>query len=246
MSLIRDNVSYPMQTSALPGFLLCQLSGTRPYLRRLETSTGHEPTGGSVNVSRAAVVEEIYAVSEEIAPHAAEGLVPIVTFVAKADDVNGALRELASKIQALLEEQTSPSGSVFDLGELRVDLEAHTVTVRGEEVFLTALEFKLLATLVTRRDRVQTRSKLLGDVWACSGLNKTRTVDTHIKRLRDKLGPAGRFIHTIRGSGYRLSERGPGGARRQGHESDPVRVSASIGRSTPDQRGFDMESGGLS
>jgi two-component system phosphate regulon response regulator PhoB len=179
-------------------------------------------------MSRGAVVKEISAARQQRATEAAEGLVPIVTFVAKADDVNGALRELASKIQALLEEQTSPAGSVFDL-------DGHTVTVRGEEVFLTALEFKLLATLVTRRDRVQTRSKLLGDVWACSTLNKTRTVDTHIKRLRDKLGSAGRFIHTIRGAGYRLSERGPGGDRRRHRESDAVRVSASIGRSTSNQ-----------
>jgi|HubBroStandDraft_6_1064221.scaffolds.fasta_scaffold264465_2 DNA-binding winged helix-turn-helix (wHTH) protein len=184
-------------------------------------------------MSSVAVASEISLLGQQIAPETAEGLVPIVTFVAKAGDVNGALRELASRIQALLEEPTSPARSIFDLGELRVDLEGHTVTVRGEEVFLTALEFKLLATLVTRRDRVQTRSKLLGDVWACSALNKTRTVDTHIKRLRDKLGSAGRFIHTIRGAGYRLSERGPGGDRRRHRESDAVRVSASIGRSTP-------------
>src|SRR5580658_9438552 len=134
MSFIGDNLSQAMQAGAVPGFLLCQLSGTRPHRPRPESTTGHESPRGSANMSRGAVVKEISAARQQRATEAAEGLVPIVTFVAKADDVNGALRELASKIQALLEEQTSPAGSVFDLDELRVDLDGHTVTVRGEEV----------------------------------------------------------------------------------------------------------------
>jgi two-component system phosphate regulon response regulator PhoB len=95
---------------------------------------------------------------------------------------------------------------VLDIGELRIDREAHRVTVNGDEVSLTALEFKLLVTLIERRDRVQGRGTLLNDVWSIDSEVASRTVDTHVKRLRDKLGPAGRFIETVRGVGYRFSE----------------------------------------
>ena len=72
---------------------------------------------------------------------------------------------------------------------------------------MTPLEFKLLLTLVVRRERVQTRSTLLSDVWELDPGVSSRTVDTHVKRLRDKLGSAGRFVQTVRGVGYRFSER---------------------------------------
>ena len=80
------------------------------------------------------------------------------------------------------------------------------MTVGADEIALTALEFKLLVTLVERRDRVQGRGTLLSDVWAMDAEIASRTVDTHVKRLRDKLGTAGRFIETVRGVGYRFSE----------------------------------------
>ena len=70
---------------------------------------------------------------------------------------------------------------------------------------MTALEFRLLKHLLDRRGRVQTRDQLLGDVWGYSSEVTTRTVDTHIKRLREKLGPVGDYIQTIRGVGYRFS-----------------------------------------
>jgi two-component system, OmpR family, phosphate regulon response regulator PhoB len=79
------------------------------------------------------------------------------------------------------------------------------VRVKGEEVVLTALEFRLLRTLLERTDRVQTREVLLSDVWGIQADIHTRTVDTHIKRLREKLGPAGDIIETVRGVGYKLS-----------------------------------------
>ena len=72
---------------------------------------------------------------------------------------------------------------------------------------LTALEFKLLGTLYDRRDRVQTRGSLLEDVWGASAEMATRTVDTHVKRLREKLGTAGDYIETVRGVGYRFVAR---------------------------------------
>ena len=77
--------------------------------------------------------------------------------------------------------------------------------VNNEEVFLTALEFKLLKQLVDRRGRVQSRDQLLADVWGYSSDVTTRTVDTHIKRLREKLGVIGKYVQTIRGVGYKFS-----------------------------------------
>jgi two-component system phosphate regulon response regulator PhoB len=79
------------------------------------------------------------------------------------------------------------------------------VRVNGEEIILTALEFRLLHTLMERSGRVQTREVLLSDVWGIQAEIHTRTVDTHIKRLREKLGPAGDIIETVRGVGYKLS-----------------------------------------
>jgi two-component system phosphate regulon response regulator PhoB len=130
-----------------------------------------------------------------------------------AGDVNGALLVLAQKLQEFLGAPERPAASeqsVINVAELYVDSDAHRVTVHGDDVFLTTLEFKLLVTLLRRRDRVQGRRALLSEVWAVSGLNKTRTVDTHVKRIRDKLGSAGRFIQTVRGVGYRFSEGASG------------------------------------
>ena len=87
---------------------------------------------------------------------------------------------------------------------LRVDPSAHRTWVDDKEVTLTALEFKLLTTLLKRRGRVQTREVLLTDVWGFSADVTTRTVDTHVKRLRQKIGEAGQYVETLRGVGYRF------------------------------------------
>ena len=90
-------------------------------------------------------------------------------------------------------------------GDLKIDIDSHEVDVDGELVNLTALEFKLLIQLVDRRGRVQSREQLLADVWGYSAEVTTRTVDTHIKRLREKLGSMGKYVQTIRGVGYKFS-----------------------------------------
>ncbi|HTQ48039.1 MAG TPA: response regulator [Polyangiaceae bacterium] len=149
--------------------------------------------------------------------------IPVIMVTAKGDEVDrivglelGAddyvvkpfsVRELILRINAVLRRSEAKEPSVVELGELRLDRDAHRVEVAGNEIPMTPLEFKLLATLAQRKERVQTRSALLADVWELDPGVTSRTVDTHVKRLRDKLGSAGRFIQTVRGIGYRFSEK---------------------------------------
>ena len=154
---------------------------------------------------------------------------PALTVTVTAGEVNDVLRELAQKIQALLgeapREPEAREQEVIEVGELRIDNEAHRISVNGHEVSLTRIEFRLLVTLAERRERLQTRRDLLTDVWARSELNKTRTVETHIKRLREKLGTAGRFIQTVRGAGYRLSVVPARGDARPRSDDGPAKTS---------------------
>ncbi|MBX3228478.1 MAG: response regulator transcription factor [Labilithrix sp.] len=135
----------------------------------------------------------------------------VVGFELGADDYvvkPFSVRELLLRVQAILRrsqgEQEAAQG--FEFGTLKVDREAHRVWANGNELELTALEFKLLVTLYDRRNRVQTRSALLSDVWGIDADITTRTVDTHVKRLREKLGSAGDYIETVRGVGYRFTD----------------------------------------
>jgi two-component system phosphate regulon response regulator PhoB len=89
------------------------------------------------------------------------------------------------------------------MGELTLDVGRHEVTVAGEPLVLTATEFKLLEILIRRRGRVQTRDRLLQDVWGYDNPIDSRTVDTHMRRLREKLGDIARYLETVRGVGYR-------------------------------------------
>ena len=102
------------------------------------------------------------------------------------------------------------AGSTLAAGPISIDRSAHRAMVAGEELNLTATEYKLLLTLVERRGRVQTRPQLLETVWEAQPDIQTRTVDMHVQRLRTKLGDAGKMIETVRGFGYRFkgTERG--------------------------------------
>jgi two-component system phosphate regulon response regulator PhoB len=117
------------------------------------------------------------------------------------------VRELLLRVQAILRRQTTDEAvaDVIDFGVLKVERGAHRVWVDGAEVELTALEFRLLVTLHDRKNRVQTREALLGDVWGIHADVTTRTVDSNVKRLREKLGNAGDYIQTVRGVGYRFA-----------------------------------------
>ena len=141
----------------------------------------------------------------------------VVGFELGADDYMVkpfSVRELLLRIESILR-RSKGDGLVqqsFEFGSLRVDREAHRVWVAEKEVELTTLEFKLLVTFYDRRNRVQDRTKLLDDVWGIDAEITTRTVDTHVKRLREKLGRAGDYIETVRGIGYRFAEK-PGEAK---------------------------------
>ena len=131
------------------------------------------------------------------------------------------LRELLLRIQALLR-RAAPAERHGDPGEsgerseelrcgrIRIDRAAHRAFVDEHEVKLTALEFKLLTTLCRSQGKVLSRAALLDEVWNIEAEITTRTVDTHVKRLREKIGPAGEYIQTVRGVGYRLTVAAPG------------------------------------
>jgi DNA-binding response OmpR family regulator len=148
--------------------------------------------------------------------------IPIIMLTAKAAEIDRVLglelgaddyvtkpfspRELVLRVKRLL--KSSPaSGEKQDeihLKELVLDIPRHQAFVRGKSVDLTATEFKLLTVLAQRKGRVQSRDKLLQDVWEYDNLIDTRTVDTHMRRLREKLGPASKYLDTVRGVGYRF------------------------------------------
>jgi two-component system phosphate regulon response regulator PhoB len=125
-------------------------------------------------------------------------------------------QELVLRVSAVLRRLAAPpSGSSGRLaaGPIALDESAHRVTLDGDEVELTATEFKLLRTLLARPGRVQGRTQLLETVWQAQPDIQTRTVDMHVQRLRAKLGKAGDWIETVRGVGYRL--RQPPGRRKR-------------------------------
>jgi len=150
----------------------------------------------------------------------------VVGFELGADDYvvkPFSVRELLLRVQAILRRSTGEidAAQSFEFGTLKVDREAHRVWASGTELELTALEFKLLVTLYDRRNRVQTRSALLSDVWGIDADITTRTVDTHVKRLREKLGTAGDYIETVRGVGYRFTDSPETASPRENDDAVP-------------------------
>ncbi len=115
-------------------------------------------------------------------------------------------RELMLRIKAVLRraEPDKPADKIIKVGDITIDTGSHVVTSGGEEVVLTTTEYKLLLNLAERLGRVQNRDLLLKNVWGYNYVGDTRTVDTHITRLRTKLGAAGDLIKTVRGFGYKM------------------------------------------
>jgi DNA-binding response OmpR family regulator len=148
--------------------------------------------------------------------------IPIIMLTARATEMDRVLglelgaddyvtkpfspRELVLRIKKLLARAKAADDPVssLQLGKLEIDVPHHRVSVAGGPVELTATEFKLLEILARRRGRVQTRDRLLQDVWGYENPIDSRTVDTHMRRLREKIGVAAEYLETIRGVGYRF------------------------------------------
>jgi two-component system phosphate regulon response regulator PhoB len=150
--------------------------------------------------------------------------IPIIMLTAKAEEVDRIVglelgaddymtkpfspRELVLRVKSVLRRTlaVNEERDLLAFADVCVDRTKHEVTVAGQRVVFTATEFKLLTLLIDRRGRMQSRDKLLNDVWGYEAAIDTRTVDTHIRRLREKLGDSGSKIETVRGFGYRLAE----------------------------------------
>ena len=155
---------------------------------------------------------------------AATSAIPIIMLTAKAEEVDRIVglelgaddyitkpfspRELVLRVKSVLRRANAASepADQLALGDIRIDRARCEVQVKGKAIEFTATEFKLLTLLIERRGRVQSRDALLNDVWGYETAIDTRTVDTHIRRLREKLGKAADCIETVRGFGYRVAD----------------------------------------
>jgi DNA-binding response OmpR family regulator len=150
--------------------------------------------------------------------------IPIIMLTAKAAEIDRVLglelgaddyvtkpfsiRELVLRVKRLLRTETASEEKSDRIvwKDLTIDVPRHQALVKGKALELTATEFKLLTVLAQRRGRVQSRDQLLHDVWDYDNVIDTRTVDTHVRRLREKLGAAAKYLDTVRGVGYRFVE----------------------------------------
>lgn len=150
--------------------------------------------------------------------------IPVIMLTAKGEEIDRVVgfevgaddfvvkpfstRELLLRVQAILRraEPVVTARKIVTVGTVAIDIDHHTVTVAGKEAVLSTIEFKLLLILAERVGRVQSRDQLLKDAWGYSYGGDTRTVDTHLTRLRAKLGEAGNLIRTVRGFGYKMEE----------------------------------------
>jgi two-component system phosphate regulon response regulator PhoB len=151
--------------------------------------------------------------------------IPIVMLTAKGEEIDRVVgfevgaddylvkpfstRELMLRIKAVFRRTGAGEAEnrIIRAGSIVIDVDRHTVSIDGGEVVLTTTEFNLLLKLAERTGRVQSRDRLLKDVWGMSHIGDTRTVDTHITRLRTKLGECGDLIKTVRGFGYKMEEQ---------------------------------------
>lgn len=165
-------------------------------------------------------------VARQLKASPATARIPILMLTAKADEVDRIVglelgaddyvtkpfspREIVLRVQSVLRRGGGvvEERDVLEVGPIQVDRIRHEVVIGGESVEFTATEFKLLTVLMERCGRLQSREVLLNDVWGYESMIDTRTVDTHIRRLREKLGGAADLIETVRGFGYRMVELG--------------------------------------
>ncbi|ABB23515.1 response regulator transcription factor [Pelodictyon luteolum] len=170
-----------------------------------------------------------FDVCRKIRQHQIYKDIPIIMLTAKGEEIDKILgfelgiddyvvkpfspRELTLRIRAVLKRDRRQGGVFRDAlrsGGLDVDISRHAVTLDGRELVLTLMEFKLLVALLKRKGQAQSREMLLSDVWDVDRTINTRTIDTHVTRLREKLGTVGAKIKTVRGLGYKFEEDGDG------------------------------------
>ncbi len=185
----------PLPNLVLLDLMLPDMSGTE-VCRRLKNGTNTKDIPVVMVTARAEEIDRV------------------VGFEVGADDYvvkPYSMRELMLRVGVILKRSRGNENRAedIDFGCLKLDRPGHRVWVENEEIRLTALEFRLLTTFYDRRGRVQTRERLLTDVWGYQAEVTTRTVDTHMKRLREKLKAAGSYIETVRGVGYRMQARPP-------------------------------------
>jgi two-component system phosphate regulon response regulator PhoB len=155
---------------------------------------------------------------------AATSFLPIIMLTARTAEIDRVLglelgaddyitkpfspRELILRVKNVLRRAAAEpgGGERIQIGGLVIDPSRHKITYLGKALELTATEFKLVTVLAGRKGRVQSREQLLKDVWGYNSLIDTRTIDTHMRRLRDKLGGAAKYLDTVRGVGYRFHE----------------------------------------
>ena len=165
-----------------------------------------------------------FEICKTLRNEAATARTPILMLTAKAAELDRVLglelgaddyltkpfspRELLLRIKKILArgQAEEPTKDQLRYGDLHIDVPRHVASWKGRPFELTATEFKLLTILAQRAGRVQSRDQLLRDVWEYDSLIDTRTVDTHMRRLREKIGPAAIHLDTVRGVGYRFIE----------------------------------------
>ena len=151
--------------------------------------------------------------------------IPVIMLTAKGEEIDKVVgfevgaedyvvqpfstRELLLRVKAVLRRSAAEvvENAVIKVGPISIDTDRHLVAINGEEITFTTTEFNLLHTLVKRLGRVQSRDVLLRDVWGYNFVEDTRTVDTHVTRLRTKMGEAGDMIKTVRGFGYKMEAK---------------------------------------
>ena len=167
--------------------------------------------------------EDGISILKKLRADAATARLPIIMLTAKGTEYDKVLgldagaddyvakpfgmMELLSRIRALLRRTIGEPGT-YKCGCLRVDESRHTVTVEDWEVILTQKEFELLCLLLRSRGQVLSRERLIEQVWGYAFTGETRTVDVHVRTLRQKLGPAGAYVQTVRGYGYKIDVDG--------------------------------------
>lgn len=166
-----------------------------------------------------------FDVCKQIKQDKAKSSIPIIILTAKGEEIDKVVgfqlgaddyvvkpfspKELVLRVSAILKrgKPREITKDILNIEDLKVDIPRHKVTVNDKEVKLTLMEYKLLIILMQRKGRVQSREQLLEDVWDMAADVTTRTIDTHIKCLRKKIGKMGKLIETVRGLGYKIREQ---------------------------------------